>query len=352
MCSKKIDLSDPQMVKDAMKENGGEPVRMNVYLLYGVYGELPGCEGLAEDLINTDEKLKQYGLDPVEGGTFIKLIGCSYLYKGDPATEKVKGIEQAKSNISVLPRRIIGASIVLSSALAFLYAFFRKRFWWYVFIFADEIRMKTVRIHDIPEARYNKCEKEIKRAIDVAIRKVFKIAPDENLVEDLDIERIKRNPMPYAIARFVKFFTLFINLDAAYRFPTQDMLGELKKENAKRSGLKEAMRLLDIMVERTTTDLSVKFRHVKRMLWMAMLINPKMRKLIREFLLELNIEKVGLDEADYYFCLRRTSYNYKGKTLDQRLRELYLIDKEKEHQYVNIEFRPTIPNAPGHAMEG
>lgn len=338
---KKIDLSSPEEVQEAVKKNEGKPVHMNVYLLYGVYGELPGCEGLAEEVINTDEKLKKYGLDPAEGGTFIKLMGCSYLYKGDPATDKVKGIELAKRCVSVFPRRIIGRSVVLTAALGFLYIFFPKRFWDYACIFAEEIKMKTIGIYGIPEERYNKAEKEIKRAMDVALKDEFNIAPEEDLVNEGDWVKMEKNFMAYALAKLTAFFALFINLDAAYRFQTQDMLGETNKENARRSARKETIRLLNIMISRTTTTIDEKFRHVRNALGAAMLFSPRLRRIIQKFLLEINVEKVGLDEADYYFCLRRTS-NYRGFPLAERLRQLYLIDKEKGHQYVNIEFKNSV----------
>ena len=338
---KQIDLSDPESVEEEMKKNNQDTMQMKVYVIFGIFGELPNCDGIAQELINTPEKLKKYGLDPEEGGTFIKLMGCSYLYRGDPATEKVKGIEQAKSNVSVLPRNIIGKSTVLSLAFAFLYFFYPRRFWNYICIFAEEIRTKTMVIHDIPSERYNAPAKEIWRAMDVILKKRFDIPQDKDLLNETDWGKMRKNPIPYALMKLTAFFCLFIELDGAYRFPTQDMFGELKKNNlTRKSGCKEAIRILGILLERNANEgTSQKFLFVKRVLNLALIINPRMGRIIHEFLMELNIDKVKLNDADWYFCLRRTSYNYKGQKLDQRLRELHIIDKEKNHKYFNIQLK-------------
>ncbi len=337
---KKLDLSSPEQVAEAVKQNDGKPVTTSAYIIFGIFGELPGCEGLAEDVINTDEKLKKYGLDPAEGGTFIKLMGCSFLYKGDPATEKVKGIEQAKSNISTLPREIIGRSIVLSGALGFLYIFFRKQFWRHLCVFAEEIRLKTIRIHDIPAERYCRSVREIKRAMEVAVRRKLKIPVGVELLNEGDTGKMRANPLPYAITKLMAFFALFLELDVAYRFPMQDVLGERSREGAQKSITGEVLRILQTLINRDTPNpcTLTKFKYVKKVIAAVMLFSPQVRGILREFLMELDADKVKLDEADWYFCLRRSSYNYRGMPLADRFRELYLIDRAKGHQYINIEF--------------
>ncbi len=55
--------------------------------------------------------------------------------------------------------------------------------------------------------------------------------------------------------------------------------------------------------------------------------------------MELDTKKVGLDEADWYFCLRRNTHNYRGIPLPERLAELERIDAERKHMYVKVEYK-------------
>ena len=98
-----LDKFSPDKVAEIAKS--GRKVQMQVYFLHGIYGELPNCNGVAEEIIDTDEKLLKWGKDPAEGGTFVKIWGCSYLYRGNPTMSKVFGMEQAKSMVSATPRK-------------------------------------------------------------------------------------------------------------------------------------------------------------------------------------------------------------------------------------------------------
>ena len=55
------------------------------------------------------------------------------------------------------------------------------------------------------------------------------------------------------------------------------------------------------------------------------------REFVVEFLCELDMEEVKLDEADWYFCLRRDGYDFGGIPIKERLEERKRLDKEKGH---------------------
>lgn len=346
-----LDLSNPVAVSDAVRKNQGKPVTVQVYFLTGIFGELENCNGVAEEVIDTDEKLAKYGLDPKEGGTYIKLIGCSYLYKGNPEQSKVFGMEQAKSNISTLPRDIIARSWLYSAAVGLRALFRPRRFVNDLHVFFGEIKHKTIRHCTPPEIRLAKFTREIRRAMDVALRKELKIDPALDLYNS-EPSVVKYTDVDLAgmITKAVAFVTLMIEQDGAYRFPMQDMFGELDKENAARSGAREMIRLANLMVERNTNLTVVpgisdrtegvphKLKFIRNVLRALFWLSPLARRITQTFLLELDVEKVALDDADWYFCLRRNTHNYRGVPLPDRLRELEMIDKLRGHSYVKIEF--------------
>lgn len=368
-----IDLSNTVAVADAVEKNKGKPVQISVYFLTGIFGELENCNGIAEEVIVSDEQFKKYGLDPAEGGTYIKILGCSYLYKGDPEQSKVFGMEQAKSNISNLPMMIIGKSALYSAAVILRALLQRKRFVHDLHIFFEEIRHKTIRHTSPPEIRMRKSVREIRRALDIAIKETLGIAPIVDLANQTDpstltsrrkifgttlprwipfARRYEKLDLAAMIFKAMLFVTLIMERDGAYCFPMQDILGEADKENAKRSGTRELMRLFDLMLERQTNLTPVegfskrtqgvphKFRFLKRAARLFLFISPTARKIVQRFLVELDTSKVALDDADWYYCLRRDTHNYRGTTLKERLDELERIDAERGHQYIKMEFRP------------
>jgi hypothetical protein len=353
-----IDIMNPVAVAEAVRKNGGKPVTVQIYLMNGIFGELPNCNGVAEEVIDTDEKLLKYGLDPAEGGTFIKLIGCSFLYKGNPDERSVFGMEQAKSNTSTLVRDIVGRSWLYSGAVVLRAIFRRKNFINDIHVFFNEIKHKTMRHCSPPEIRLSQFTREIRRAMDVALKKEFKIDPAFNLFESGTSFRGTDIDFAGAISKMVSWGTLIMERDGAYRFPTQDMFGEVDKENATRSGAREMIRLVNLMIERNinltivpgisdrTEGVPNKFKFIKRIMQVAFFFSPRARRIAQTFLLELEISKVGLDDADWYFCLRRNTHNYRGIPLPDRLRELEAVDKLKGNFYVKIEINPPTAEQP------
>ena len=315
----------------------GKPTKMQVYFLHGIYGEMQDCNGIAEEVIDNDEKLTKHGLDPADGGTFVKIWGCSYLYRGNPAMGQVFGMEQAKSMVSEIPRGIIGKSALLSTAMLLLFLFARKRFISYAHRYFNSIRQHSVRLYSPPEERMGRPVREIRRAMAAALAK--------ELGPDIDPE------LGGLLTDATNFGTLIMEMDCAYRFPLQDILGEVDRENAARSGYREAMRLFDILLARQTNltivpgiserdqGVPYKFRFLKKLARVALLVSPRARRITQNFLIELDPAKVGLDESDWYFCLRRNTHNYRGVPLPERLAELARLDKEKRHQYIKFEYK-------------
>jgi len=120
-------------------------------------------------------------------------------------------------------------------------------------------------------------------------------------------------------------FAMFLQCSLSYRMRVQDIFGIMDKENFRKAPIKELWRVRKEVLWRENV--------VKEMMsvifWVALLGLIFKRKLICGFISELDFDKVRMDEADWYFSLRRGSYDYKGLSLYQRIVEAEKIDKEE-----------------------
>jgi hypothetical protein len=247
-------------------------------------------------------------------------------------------MEQAKSNISALPRDIVGGSWLLSGAVALLFIFRRKKFWHFMHIFFEEIKNKTMRHIGQPYIRYNAYVKELARAFDVALKKQYNIPKELQLVAaDPLASKYSRLQPAIVFTKIVAFLCMVIEYDCAYRFPTQDVFGSVDKEAARKNPRKEFLRLLDLYIERGV-KLGPRIVFIRKVMNLFMMVSPSTTRLIGEFLVELDLDKVRLDEADWYFCMRRDTYNYGGLTIEERLKMVDKIDREKGHYFVKFEY--------------
>src|SRR3990167_887349 len=90
-----------KQVEEILKKWGEE--KKPIQIVSGAYGDMEHCEAIIESVIT-----------PPEGGTFVKFLGCSYLFKGYPEKSMVEyGLGIGKAMISILPREILGKDIFL-----------------------------------------------------------------------------------------------------------------------------------------------------------------------------------------------------------------------------------------------
>lgn len=336
------------------KESAGKPVNVQLLLLQGIFGEVENCNGIGEDIIDTDEKFRKYGLDPTIGGTFLKIMGCNLIYEGWPQQDKVYALEQAKDNLMNIPRNIIARSFLLSSAVVLLFLFNRRRFYFFGNNYMGSIMHKTVRHQHIPDIRYVGVAREIKRAMEAAIRNTFWIKSDQRFPTFAHPEgtfEFGGKPNPLDLAGFIIKLTLFlcviIDKDCAYRFPVKDIFSEMDPVAAKKDGVKEFLRIVSIFAHRSRGSsghsLGDRIIFLRLVIRIFLFLSPKSRAVIREFMANVDKEKCELTKEDYYFTLRRNSYNFQGKTFTERMKELPEWDREYKNQYVKIEFRQRAP---------
>ena len=123
-------------------------------------------------------------------------------------------------------------------------------------------------------------------------------------------------------------FAMFLQFSNTYRCYLQDIFGELNKENFEKHPLTEILRLKRIVRYRAICE----NKKLEQLGWLVFLWVAFNKKRARQFVREMDIDKVKLDNDDMYYVLRRSSYNFGGLSLDQRLE----MAKERDLREGNV----------------
>jgi len=126
----------------------------------------------------------------------------------------------------------------------------------------------------------------------------------------------------------VYFAAMILQFSPSYRVRLQDILGEMKGGSI----LKEIWRLKRIYLSREKA-IKRKAAMLFNLLFIFTVLNLK---LVKDIFSEMNINKMKLDENDWYYCLRRGSYDFKGIPISERLKEAEEIDKKQGNVILGI----------------
>jgi len=118
--------------------------------------------------------------------------------------------------------------------------------------------------------------------------------------------------------QLVNGISIIVESDSAYRYRMQDVLPLLNKENLLKNPIKEICRLLDILIERDEEYMKEKWKKVKKFVKLVLIVSPKIKKLVVNILMEINIDEIKFSKEDIYWVNEFGKYNYFGKTLEQR----------------------------------
>lgn len=118
--------------------------------------------------------------------------------------------------------------------------------------------------------------------------------------------------------------------DDAYRYRAQDILGELNKEALRKSPSKEIVRIFNLGVNRENKldenlNLLPRLDEIMIKKWKVI---RKAAIFFKKYLMELDLEKIKLDEGDWYYCLQRPGFNYRGMPYKERRKIRIKIDKD------------------------
>jgi hypothetical protein len=146
----------------------------------------------------------------------------------------------------------------------------------------------------------------------------------------------------------------FLEYDPAYRYRLQDILSEANKENAvmtgnritsiiglilwvitKRErflfkGAREARRLAQVLLDREI-NMGGNWGKIKEMATLAVQVSPWLRRKFCEFIQELDIEKIRLNQYDIYWSYQNLEYNYGGLSKPLRDKIVKNYDDIRNH---------------------
>ena len=278
-----------------------------INLIAGAYGNMPDCAGIGEGVTR-----------PPEGGIYTKLLGCSYLYKGYPDGAVVEKLETCKDMLWLFLKLLnnwIGRIVLV--VLFILPKRFAKKFFL-------EWSEEYFKIAYMPLARKMLKEREFctsVRELDRVLNEMISELPE------------KENWVVRAAHKFRKIIAMGVEYDSAYKFRFQDVFPEFNPEAVKEDPVKEFKRVFEILKRREVAkSMKTKWRGIESKLLLILRISKRARQFMITFFEKVDLERIKMDEADWYFCLRRTNFNYRDVVVEDRLKERIKIDKEKKHQ--------------------
>lgn len=218
-------------------------------------------------------------------GVFVKLFGCSILYKGNPNKELIERLDILKrivSGISYIPFIV---PIILIKKDAFLRYF---------------IGLYNTILGGVKTPYVNKLAKEL-------FDKGSYVIQTEILIS----------------------FCLFLEFDNAYRLRFQDIVAKFDSHKPFR---REILRLFDIYISREhDLNLLHKFKQFRKIASFILLFKS-IRIPLQKFLVSLDMNKVNMDVDDMYFAFGCKEYDTFG--IGEKERREYI--EKKDIQMGNI----------------
>lgn len=250
---------------------------------YGFRGE--DCNGVIERPIRPDS-----------GGRYTKLVGCNYLFPGDPRMHVLNTIGSSKQLFPFLSFLLNDKMLLIGVVFIYL---FRKKFLWKMFDRLLDIVYASLYDLRLRPEKYAVCIRELRRVADIIIAK-FPKGMEAGLIKVRDI------------------CSMDLEVDLAYRWPMQDIIPEIDKAKFNQDPIKEIKRVSDIFQERG--GIEDDWRKFERIIILAMRFSKTARRVIVDFINELDFEKIKLSEADWFFCLNRPNYKFRGVSYEERFK--------------------------------
>lgn len=120
---------------------------------------------------------------------------------------------------------------------------------------------------------------------------------------------------------------MLLEMDNAYRFRFQDLMGEMSKEALKSDSVREILRLLDILQSRESVqEVKDTWKLARYVVSLYLKRDKKLQKIISHAFSQVDLEKVKLDAWDKIFCIPRKDYTF-GFEENPSPEDLKLIQK-------------------------
>jgi hypothetical protein len=111
-----------------------------------------------------------------------------------------------------------------------------------------------------------------------------------------------------------------LEYDSAYRFRFQDLCTETTSEKLSRQPIRELFRLVGVYRSREHYPNTKSHTTKLACLGCLLLVHPFTRRLIKQVIANVDLEKLQFDLNDRYWVCQKTDYDYFGKTYDERQR--------------------------------
>lgn len=225
---------------------------------------------------------------PGEGGVLSYQGGFEQPYRGFPFFEVVEKIDLIKK--------------ISRASLSGLYHSFKAKKW-FLFTLLPAVWMFKYLLNAVVYAFYRLLERtRIKpRYYSQTIRELYRA---------FSVPRPKENARVLELRLMLRdLICMVLEFDNAYRFRFQDWVEELNKKNLKKNLIKEFSRILNIAQSREQTqEIRDTWTLLKMFNSFYLRFDPELKRMMRDVLGELNIEKVKLTLEDEFFCKKRKDY--------------------------------------------
>ena len=305
-------------IKLEMGDNG-KPIFVS-----GAFGDTgEWCAGVVESIYH------------IGGGErMVKYVGCNYQFKGVLEQGKLDSIYAAKRIISGFPRflknrwTMFFMAIIGFPGVVFLILIPKKirqqilmSFWEY----AINIGYMSMQRHILVATAYNNPSKELWRT-------AFKIIP----------QHIKNKKALDLLAMTIAVLCMIFQFDIAYRLRLQDVMGLIDKKEFALNPRKEMKRVLAIFIKRETGNEQKGTGRLLAFVVHILLFKKSMRNLVKDFMAELDLEKVKMDESDWYYALDRNGYDYGGLSYQERMKIMAEMDAKMQNKRLVVEYERTM----------
>lgn len=238
---------------------------------------------------------------PEEGGIYVWYEGVPYPRKGFPFPEAAQANNTAKRTLISLLKWLAKNPLAMISLL------WKKNMENFLRGMAEIFRI-TLGQYYLVEKRYSINTREFQKLI-----KSFLLA--YGMTE-------------FTADGFSVGFQTIMEYDDAYMLRFQDLMSETTSDEMIKNPRGEFKRLLKILNERDTrVAVKSKFKVVVELASWGFLL-PGVKKAFRKAIKSVDFSKLQFDDADRYNVLRWESYDFMGRTFEDRIKEYKEIHKK------------------------
>lgn len=277
------------------------------------------CLGVIEDMI------KEEG-----GSLLVRYIGCNYLCKGFLDAKCQQSAYAGKRLLAGFPKLLSSKWLIFwmgsfGSLTYILPKKIRTKILILIFNYLIDAAYQPMGWYALAESAYNTPMQELHRATRVFIIKTFK---NKQVIEILE--------------KLVDIICMTFQFDLSYRFRYQDIFPLVNKVWLRENPRKELMRVLKIYLEREINFSNVRakwdylWNKIGIILWFVFL-SKKRRQIVIDFFDEVDLEKIKMDEADWYYSLDRDDYNHGGLTYKEKMAVSKELDGKMQNNRPRME---------------